>query len=86
MDPGGPAVSEADLDAIVVSPEVAVVEGVKKINQTRVDAGMKPLDVLGIPLIKAPPSLRVFGTDDKISSTALRNRDKQRQEQAQSHK
>eukprot|EP01122_Echinamoeba_exundans_P012797 TRINITY_DN5453_c0_g1_i1.p1 TRINITY_DN5453_c0_g1~~TRINITY_DN5453_c0_g1_i1.p1 ORF type:complete len:308 (+),score=74.42 TRINITY_DN5453_c0_g1_i1:22-924(+) len=85
MDPGGPAVSEADLEAIVVSPEVAVVEGVKKINQTRLDAGMKPLDVLGIPLIKSPPSLRVFGSDDKISSTALRNRDKQRQEQAQHH-
>lgn len=75
MDAWGPAITDPDIEAIVVSPET--LSGATAINDKRKEAGMKLLAVLSIPIIKAPPSLRKFGADDKVSSTTLRQRDAQ---------
>ena len=65
-DPLGPAASEAEIEAIVVSKETA--KGASEINKVRKEKGLKSLEIISIPLILA---------DDggPISSTRVKTRE-----------
>lgn len=59
----GPAINDADLDVIIVSQET--VKRAHEINEIRLKRGLRRLDVLIIPLIKAEDG-------EPISSTRIR--------------
>lgn len=62
-DPYGPAISDAELEAIVVSEET---EGrAREINKIRIEKGLEPLKIIVIPMV-----LAADGTP--ISSTRIR--------------
>lgn len=62
-DPLGPAAEDPELDAIVVSEETR--SGADKINEVREEKGLKPLDIVEIPLVLADDG-------DPISSIRIR--------------
>ena len=69
-DPYGPAISEPDLDGLVVSIET-LPRGLE-INEIRISRGLKPLIIVTIPIIRD-------GAGVKLSSTLARSYfDKQR--------
>jgi len=71
VDVGGPAVSEEDVNAIIVSIET--MKGAEWINQERAKRNFKPLEIVKIDLVENHPELGV-DKDNKISSTQLRKR------------
>lgn len=58
-DPFGTAATD-DYDAIVVSEETAAVAG--RINATRVSAGLRPLDVVVVPMVPADDGVPISST------------------------
>ncbi|KAJ8915136.1 hypothetical protein NQ315_000388 [Exocentrus adspersus] len=69
-DPFGPAIVDPTMEVIVVSKET--VRGGEKINEIRVEKGLKPLDIVPVELIDEPnphPNEEV-----KISSSTIRKR------------
>lgn len=62
-DPFGPTIFDADFEAIVVSKETEF--NAIKINNIRVDKGMKPLDIIVVNFVLADDG-------DPISSTRIR--------------
>ncbi len=62
-DPLGPAAEDPELEAIVVSEETR--SGADKINEVREEKGLKPLDIVEIPLVLADDG-------DPISSIRIR--------------
>jgi len=70
-DPFGPAITDASLEAIVVSDET--IRGGEKINEIRHERGMSDLDIISISLLpdeKKESSIE----EEKISSSSLRIR------------
>jgi pantetheine-phosphate adenylyltransferase len=65
-DTHGPAATRADLDALVVSPEAKAQRRAHELNQQRVDAELRPLEVHTPPFVIAEDGTR-------ISSTRIRN-------------
>jgi pantetheine-phosphate adenylyltransferase len=65
-EPGGPAASRADADALVVSPEATAQRRAHGINRQRVDDGLGPLEIHTAPFVVAEDGQR-------ISSTRIRN-------------
>lgn len=65
-DAHGPARTRADLDALVVSPEAKAQYRAHELNQRRVDAGLRPLEIHTPPFVVAEDG-------DRISSTRIRN-------------
>jgi len=71
VDVGGPAVSEENVNAIIVSLET--VKGADWINQERAKKNFKALEIVKVDLVGNHPELDV-DKDDKISSSQLRKR------------
>jgi len=69
-DPYGPTLEGEDLEVIVVSEETRQFTE-EKINGTRQQNGLKPLDLISVPLLTPPDT---FGGEEgaKLSSTQLR--------------
>ncbi|MFB6160533.1 MAG: phosphopantetheine adenylyltransferase [Haloferacaceae archaeon] len=65
-DPRGPAPTSEDVDALVVSPEAKAQRRAYDINQHRVEAGLRPLEIHTPPFVVAEDGTR-------ISSTRIRN-------------
>ncbi|WP_267643359.1 phosphopantetheine adenylyltransferase [Haloarchaeobius amylolyticus] len=65
-DAHGPATSREDLDAIVVSPEAKAQRRAYELNQERLDAGLRPVEIHTPPFVTAEDGSR-------ISSTRIRN-------------
>jgi phosphopantetheine adenylyltransferase len=72
VDVAGPAGTDVDLQAIVVSEETA--KGADTINSGRQASGLSTLASWCIPVIEAPAALLAVRHDVKISSTTLRKR------------
>jgi len=62
-DPYGPAIEDVGLEAIVAGEDVAW--RVDEINKIRVEKGLKPLELVVVPLVKAE-------NGERISSTRIR--------------
>ncbi|CAI5933408.1 unnamed protein product [Closterium sp. NIES-65] len=73
-DPFGPAITDPHMDAIAVSVETE--KGAHAVNERRAANGLKPLDVIVVHLVDEGGGHACM--DAKISSTQLRQRDKQR--------
>jgi pantetheine-phosphate adenylyltransferase len=67
-DVRGPAATDPDLDALVVSPEAKAQHRAHEINAHRTDAGLQPLEIHTPPMVLAEDG-------DRISSTRIRNGD-----------
>lgn len=65
-DTGGPALTREDADALVVSPEAAAQRRAHDLNDERVEAGLRPLEIHTPPFVTAEDGTR-------ISSTRIRN-------------
>lgn len=65
-DPQGPAATRPDVDALVVSPEAKAQRRAHELNQERVGAGRRPLEIHTPPFVIAEDG-------DRISSTRIRN-------------
>ncbi|MHA1731589.1 MAG: pantetheine-phosphate adenylyltransferase [Promethearchaeota archaeon] len=66
-DPYGPAITSEEIEALVISAEPAVIPNARKINEVRLERGLRPLVLVVVPLV----------TDEdgnKISSTKIRER------------
>ncbi|GJP55505.1 hypothetical protein CLOM_g14456 [Closterium sp. NIES-68] len=72
-DPFGPSITDPHMDAIAVSVETE--KGGHAVNEKRVANGLKPLDVIVVHLVDEGGEH--VGMDEKISSTQLRQRDRQ---------
>ena len=65
-DPHGPAATRDDIDALVVSPEAKAQRRAYELNQQRVAADLRPLEIHTPPFVVAEDGSR-------ISSTRIRN-------------
>lgn len=65
-DAHGPATTREDVDALVVSPEAKAQRRAYELNQRRVSAGLRPLEIHTPPFVVAEDGSR-------ISSTRIRN-------------
>jgi len=70
-DPFGPAITDASIEAIVVSDET--IPGGNKINQIRREKGMKELELISVSLLPDTNKETSF-EEDKVSSSSLRIR------------
>ena len=65
-DTGGPAVTRENADALVVSPEATAQRRAHDLNDERMEAGLRPLEIHTPPFVTAEDGVR-------ISSTRIRN-------------
>ena len=65
-DTGGPAVTREDANALVVSPEATAQRRAHDLNDERMEAGLRPLEIHTPPFVTAEDGTR-------ISSTRIRN-------------
>jgi pantetheine-phosphate adenylyltransferase len=65
-EPAGPAATREDLDVLVVSPEASAQRRAHRLNRTRANEGLRPLEVYTPPFVVAEDG-------DRISSTRIRN-------------
>jgi len=81
QEPMGPAITNQDLEAIVVSTET--IHGAELVNVNRLERGMKPLDIIVIDCVANKEGLNI--EDKKLSSTSLREKEWQ-EKHNQQHK
>jgi pantetheine-phosphate adenylyltransferase len=70
-EPAGPAATREDLDVLVVSPEASAQRRAHRLNRTRADEGLRPLEVYTPPFVVAEDGDRISSSDDKTGKRVI---------------